>query len=97
MGLGSDGICDTPYSIDANNQDRYPLVSPYTFTLSTDINKDGKVNIVDITIVAQAYGSTPEQGRWNPACDLDHNKIINIVDLSMVAKIISEKASRLQQ
>ncbi len=26
--LGSDGICDTPYIIDANSQDRYPLREP---------------------------------------------------------------------
>jgi len=28
--LGSDGICDTPYIIDANSQDRYPLCEPPT-------------------------------------------------------------------
>ena len=27
---GSDGIWDHPYTIDANNQDRYPLVEPWT-------------------------------------------------------------------
>jgi len=27
--LGSDGIGDTPYIIDENNQDRYPLMNPY--------------------------------------------------------------------
>jgi parallel beta-helix repeat protein len=27
---GSDGIGDTPYVIDANNKDRYPLMSPWT-------------------------------------------------------------------
>lgn len=26
---GSDGICDTPYIIDANNRDRYPLTDPW--------------------------------------------------------------------
>lgn len=28
--LGSDGIGDTPYVIDANNQDRYPLMQPWS-------------------------------------------------------------------
>jgi len=32
---GSDGIGDTPYIIDANNQDRYPLMNPWTPTPST--------------------------------------------------------------
>jgi parallel beta-helix repeat protein len=27
---GSDGIGDTPYTIDANNQDRYPLMAPFS-------------------------------------------------------------------
>ena len=27
---GGDGIGDTPYTIDANNQDRYPLMNPWT-------------------------------------------------------------------
>jgi parallel beta-helix repeat protein len=26
---GSDGICDAPYVIDANNRDKYPLMKPY--------------------------------------------------------------------
>jgi parallel beta-helix repeat protein len=29
--LGSDGIGDTPYVIDANNTDRYPLMKPWVF------------------------------------------------------------------
>jgi parallel beta-helix repeat protein len=28
--IGSDGICDTPYVIDANNIDRYPAIAPIT-------------------------------------------------------------------
>jgi hypothetical protein len=33
---GSDGIGDTPYTINANNTDRYPLMSPYS-TLSLSV------------------------------------------------------------
>jgi parallel beta-helix repeat protein len=43
--LGSDGIWDHPYVIDANNQDHYPLVDPYghattgwTFAVITDLH-----------------------------------------------------------
>jgi parallel beta-helix repeat protein len=83
---GSDGICDTPYSINLDNQDRYPLMNAYAFALATDLNKDGKVNIVDITLIAQAFSSSPGDARWNPICDLDHNDVVNIVDITMVAK-----------
>ena len=43
--LGSDGIGDTPYVIDENNQDNYPLMNPWTptplvITANIDINPD---------------------------------------------------------
>lgn len=53
---------------------------------SADINGDGKVNIIDLTIVALAFGSHPGHPRWNPLCDLDGNNLINIVDLMLVAR-----------
>jgi parallel beta-helix repeat protein len=34
---GSDGVWDHPYVIDANNQDRYPLVNPWTPTPTTPL------------------------------------------------------------
>jgi hypothetical protein len=39
---GSDGIGDTPYVIDANNTDNYPLMFPWP-PLVGDLNFDGKV------------------------------------------------------
>jgi hypothetical protein len=53
---------------------------------SVDLNGDGKVNIQDIAIVAIAYGSEPVDPHWNAVADLDKNSIINIVDVTMVAK-----------
>jgi len=38
---GSDGIGDTPYVIDADNQDRYPLMNPWTPT-ETSVKVKGK-------------------------------------------------------
>jgi hypothetical protein len=35
--LNGDGLGDTPYMIDANNQDRYPLVIPLVWNYSTPI------------------------------------------------------------
>jgi uncharacterized protein YfaS (alpha-2-macroglobulin family) len=54
--------------------------------LSTDVNGDGVVNILDVAIVAKAYGSYPGHPRWNPAADMDSNEIINILDVARVAK-----------
>lgn len=53
--------------------------------LSADINGDGAVNIVDITLAAIAWGSYPGHPRWDPRCDLDGNGVINIIDIALVA------------
>jgi parallel beta-helix repeat protein len=84
---GSDGVGDSPYIIDANNIDSYPLMHPWASqALSTDINDDGKVNILDITIVAKAFGSKQGEPAYKEAADLDKNGQINIIDISMIAK-----------
>jgi hypothetical protein len=54
--------------------------------LNSDINKDGKVNMVDVTIVAKAFGTVSGDSRWDETADLDNNGTINIVDVSIVAK-----------
>ena len=59
--------------------------------LSTDINGDGIVNILDIAIVAKAYGSYPGHPRWNPGADLDGNGTVNILDIAKVAKDYGKK------
>lgn len=52
---------------------------------SADINEDGTVNILDIALVALAWGSYPGHLRWDPRCDLDGNELINIIDIALVA------------
>jgi len=52
----------------------------------SDLNHDGLVNILDVTIVAKAYGSKPGDPNWNVIADLDGNGIIDILDISKVAK-----------
>jgi len=83
---GSDGIGDEPYIIDADNIDRYPLMNPWIAELlKTDLNNDGTINILDISIVAMAFGSTPEDSDWNQIADLNNDEIINILDISTIA------------
>jgi hypothetical protein len=57
-----------------------------TVYYETDFNRDAKVNIQDITIVAVAYGSRRGDPKWNAMADLDKNGWINIIDMTMVAK-----------
>jgi len=82
---GSDGIGDTPYIIDGNNTDRYPLIYPYNYVFTIDLNGDGIVNILDILICASAFGSRPGYPKWNPYVDLNQDGIINILDLVIIA------------
>lgn len=62
--------------------------------LRTDLNQDRRVDILDIFIVAMAFGSasvddpkTPldETKNWNATADLDKNGLINILDIFAVA------------
>jgi len=55
-------------------------------TISADINGDGVVNIIDIALVAKAWGSYPGHPRWDSRCDLDGNQIVNIIDIALVAR-----------
>ncbi len=57
--------------------------------LSTDINENGIVNMIDVLLWAAAFGSeaednpnTPwnETGKWNPKADLNGDGKVNILD-----------------
>jgi parallel beta-helix repeat protein len=82
---GSDEIGDEPYIIDENNRDNYPLMHPYRVLIG-DLNHDGTIDIVDIILVAIAFGTYPNHSRWNPEADLNQDGKIDIYDLVLVAQ-----------
>ena len=87
--LGSDGIVDEPNVIDENNQDNYPLTSPYEYwgnPFLGDVNKDMKVDYRDLSLLEMAYGSTPEDLNWNPNCDLNEDGKVGVSDLYELGK-----------
>jgi hypothetical protein len=60
-----------------------------------DINGDCKVNILDIFIVARAFGSAAEDNpatavdetkNWNVIADINNDKVVNILDIFKIAK-----------
>jgi parallel beta-helix repeat protein len=80
-----DGIGDTPYIIDKDNIDHYPLMQPWTRIVPKgpgDLNGDGVVDILDVTIAATAYGCVKGDPKWNQLADLapPYGKI-NMLDL----------------
>ncbi len=76
----------------------YPLSSDITVTLGggvattgvlvtrqIDIDRDGRVDIVDVATVAFSFGSSLGSPNYNPAADLDANGIVNINDVATAA------------
>jgi parallel beta-helix repeat protein len=85
---GSDGIGDTPYIIDSNHQDKYPLMSPYEYwsnPIPGDINKDMKCNYKDLFQLAVFYGVDYMKPNWNPHVDINDDGFINYQDLFLLA------------
>jgi parallel beta-helix repeat protein len=82
---GRDEIGDNSYTLDENNEDRYPLIYPYGYVPSPDANDDGIIDIVDIVLCAIAFGSKPGDLNWNPIVDLNKDGIVDIVDIVIIA------------
>jgi peptide/nickel transport system substrate-binding protein len=62
--------------------------SPWSNRLPCDVNYDGKVDILDIFIVANAFGSTYGPSidpRWQFRADVNNDRAVNILDIFAVA------------
>jgi len=57
-----------------------------TMKYYTDLNGDGTINIVDLFVVAKAFGTKEGDPNYNSIADIDKNNEVNIVDLYEVAK-----------
>jgi subtilase family serine protease len=69
-------------AVDTTNGD----VSGVTAMLPAgDINNDNKVNILDLGLLADAFGSTPSSDTWNDAADLNCDGKVDILDLGLLA------------
>ena len=60
-------------------------VYPVRVSPPGDVNRDGTVNISDLSIIALAYHSTPGSPNWNPNADLNNDGSVGIDDLSTCA------------
>jgi hypothetical protein len=63
-----------------------PIVSNWSNWLLWDLDGNGVVDIVDLSIVAKAFRSVPGDSGWNQIADVNNDDVINIVDVSIVAK-----------
>ena len=66
------------------------VVYAQNFKAAADVDRDGTVNIRDLTLVAKQFGETigPNQGVPNP--DVDRDGTVNIRDLTLVAKYFGQ-------
>jgi len=78
-------IGGTTYSFGVGWDPNFCLIR-LSYELVADLNKDGTVNIIDIFIVAKAFGSYKGHPRYSEIADLDKNGVINIMDIFGVAK-----------
>lgn len=58
----------------------------FKVTFLTDIDKNFKVDILDIARAARAFGSYLGHARWDADVDVDENKKIDILDIAKIAK-----------
>jgi hypothetical protein len=57
-----------------------------TVTIPGDLDGNFAVQLVDLVMLAKAYGSKPGEPNWNPNADLDDNGIVGLTDLVTLAK-----------
>ena len=55
-----------------------------------DANLDGRVNILDLIVVAQSFGEQPPS---NPLADVNKDGVVNLLDLVFVAEHLSQNAA----
>jgi hypothetical protein len=77
------------YVVTSEVTDGY-LADSGTFTITVnaayprwDVNEDGIVNILDITLVGQNIGTSAES---SPRCDVNQDGLINILDLTVIGQ-----------
>ncbi len=63
--------------------------------LAGDVNLDGVVNIIDISIIAAAYQTTPGTPHWVPHADIDGDGVVNIIDIAIAAAMYGKTADSL--
>jgi len=82
----------TPVPGETDTTDNTLLGSAFYVGIPGDVNADGIVNIVDISIVARSFGSRAGNPGYNPNADINSDGIVNILDISIAAKNYGKSA-----
>jgi nitrous oxidase accessory protein NosD len=70
-------------------QDNNPTDNTFTdgkvkIRIQGDINGDGTVDMLDVSIVADAFLSNPGDPHWNPDADINYDGTVDMADVSIV-------------
>jgi hypothetical protein len=86
--VGTSNLTFSNYFLAGPSSQIYNVVASSGFVevVLPDFNNDGKVDISDLSAVCRAFDSCPGDARWNPACDVNKDFIINIMDVAVTAK-----------
>jgi hypothetical protein len=76
-----------PYSVTATDVagNSFTLTANYSVVVPGDLNGDGTVGCDDLAIVKASFGKKVGQVGFNPIADVNHDGVVNILDLSFVA------------
>ena len=58
---------------------------PFVILFPGDLDKDCRVDIIDVATVASAFSSTPTSSNWNPYADINNDGHVDIVDVATAA------------
>jgi hypothetical protein len=70
---------------DPDTNDPYPLPNIW-IPIRGDVNLDGVVAMLDISLAAVGFGAGWSNYRWNPQVDINKDGVINILDIASVAR-----------
>ena len=86
------GLMEVVSPVDQPYSKRWSI-PPWMYELTTDLNFDGTVNIMDISTGAVAFGTKPGDLRWQMEADINGDGTINIIDIAAIAKDFGKSVS----
>ena len=51
-----------------------------------DIDENGIIELIDLSLLGQAWQTVPGDENWNPRADLDDNGVVDLIDVALLGK-----------
>jgi len=68
----------------------YKFSSTISKVMKEDVNHDGQIDIMDVTMVARSFGSKPGDQNWNPDADINKDDTVDNLDMYMVEEMFKK-------